>query len=74
MRPGVVPRSAATSSTRRRSGTLETQTDSVVTDLAAHARPRGRSAPLRGRPRRQPWRDQQPVHRGRRKLDTIAAS
>jgi uncharacterized protein (DUF433 family) len=30
--------------------------------------------PLRGRPRRQPWRDQQPVHRGRRKLDTIAVS
>jgi uncharacterized protein (DUF433 family) len=30
--------------------------------------------PLRGRPRRQPWRDQQPVRRGRRKLDTIAVS
>jgi uncharacterized protein (DUF433 family) len=30
--------------------------------------------PLRGRPRRQPWRDQQPVHRGRRKLDIIAVS
>jgi uncharacterized protein (DUF433 family) len=30
--------------------------------------------PLRGRPRRQPWRDQQPVHRGRRKLDAIAVS
>jgi len=30
--------------------------------------------PLRGRPRRQPWRDQQPVHRSRRKLDTIAVS
>jgi hypothetical protein len=30
--------------------------------------------PLRGRPRRQPWRDQQPVHRGRRKLDTVAMS
>jgi uncharacterized protein (DUF433 family) len=30
--------------------------------------------PLRGRPRRQPWRDQQPVHRGCRKLDTIAVS
>jgi uncharacterized protein (DUF433 family) len=30
--------------------------------------------PLRGRPRRQPWRDQQPAHRGRRKLDTIAVS
>jgi uncharacterized protein (DUF433 family) len=30
--------------------------------------------PLRGRPRQQPWRDQQPVRRGRRKLDTIAVS
>ena len=30
--------------------------------------------PLRGRPRTQPWRDQQPVHRGRRRLDTIAVS
>ena len=30
--------------------------------------------PLRGRPRRQPWRDQEPVRRGRRKLDTIAVS
>jgi len=30
--------------------------------------------PLRGRPRRQPWHDQQPVRRGRRKLDTIAVS
>jgi uncharacterized protein (DUF433 family) len=30
--------------------------------------------PLRGRPRRQPWRDQQPVRRGRRPLDTIAVS
>jgi uncharacterized protein (DUF433 family) len=30
--------------------------------------------PLRGRPRRQPWRDQQPVRRGRRRLDTIAVS
>jgi uncharacterized protein (DUF433 family) len=30
--------------------------------------------PLRGRPRQQPWRDQQPVNRGRRKLDTIAMS
>lgn len=30
--------------------------------------------PLRGRPRRQPWRDQQPVRRGRRKLDTVAVS
>jgi uncharacterized protein (DUF433 family) len=28
--------------------------------------------PLRGRPRRQPWRDEQPVRRGRRRLDTIA--
>ncbi|MBV9481938.1 MAG: DUF433 domain-containing protein [Acidobacteria bacterium] len=30
--------------------------------------------PLRGRPRHQPWRDQKPVHRARRKLDTIAVS
>ena len=30
--------------------------------------------PLRGRPRRQPWRDQQPVRRSRRRLDTIAVS
>ena len=30
--------------------------------------------PLRGRPRRQPWRDQQPVRRGRRRLDAIAVS
>lgn len=30
--------------------------------------------PLRGRPRSQPWRDRQPVRRGRRKLDTIAVS
>jgi uncharacterized protein (DUF433 family) len=30
--------------------------------------------PLRGRPRRQPWHNQQPVRRGRRKLDTIAVS
>jgi uncharacterized protein (DUF433 family) len=30
--------------------------------------------PLRGRPRRQPWHDNQPVHRGRRKLDAISAS
>ena len=30
--------------------------------------------PLRGRPRRQPRRDQQPVRRGRRKLDAIGAS
>src|SRR5271169_792792 len=28
--------------------------------------------PLRGRPRRQPWREQQPVRRGRRRLDAIA--
>jgi uncharacterized protein (DUF433 family) len=28
--------------------------------------------PLRGRPRRQPWRDQQPLRLSRRKLDTIA--
>jgi len=30
--------------------------------------------PLRGRPRKQPWRDQQPVRRSRRRLDTIAVS
>jgi uncharacterized protein (DUF433 family) len=30
--------------------------------------------PLRGRPRRQPWRDQEPVHRTRRRVDSIAAS
>ena len=30
--------------------------------------------PLRGRPRRQPWHDQQPVRRGRRKLHAIAVS
>ena len=30
--------------------------------------------PLRGRPRNQPWRDQKPVHRGRRRLDTVAVS
>jgi uncharacterized protein (DUF433 family) len=30
--------------------------------------------PLLGRPRNQPWRDQKPVHRGRRRLDTIAVS
>jgi hypothetical protein len=30
--------------------------------------------PLRGPRRKQPWRDQQPVRRGRRNLDTIAAS
>jgi hypothetical protein len=30
--------------------------------------------PLRGRPRKQPWRDQQPVRRRRRRLDTIAMS
>jgi uncharacterized protein (DUF433 family) len=30
--------------------------------------------PLRGRPRRQPWRDQQPVNRSRRKLGAIAVS
>jgi uncharacterized protein (DUF433 family) len=28
--------------------------------------------PLRGRPRTQPWRDQKPVHRGRRRVDTVA--
>jgi uncharacterized protein (DUF433 family) len=30
--------------------------------------------PLRGRPRRQPWRGQQPARRVRRKFDTIAVS
>jgi uncharacterized protein (DUF433 family) len=30
--------------------------------------------PLRGRPRRQPWRDQQPVRRSRRRLDSVALS
>jgi uncharacterized protein (DUF433 family) len=30
--------------------------------------------PLRGPPRNQPWRDQKPVHRARRRLDTIAVS
>jgi uncharacterized protein (DUF433 family) len=30
--------------------------------------------PLRGRPRRQPWRDHQPVRRGHRRLDTIPVS
>lgn len=30
--------------------------------------------PLRGRPRSQPWRDQKPVRRARRKLDTVAVS
>jgi uncharacterized protein (DUF433 family) len=30
--------------------------------------------PLRGARRKLPWRDQQPVRRGRRKLDTIAVS
>jgi uncharacterized protein (DUF433 family) len=30
--------------------------------------------PLRGRPRRQPWRDRQPLRRSRRKLDAIAVS
>jgi uncharacterized protein (DUF433 family) len=29
--------------------------------------------PLRGRPRKQPWRDRQHVRRGRRRLDAIAA-
>jgi uncharacterized protein (DUF433 family) len=28
--------------------------------------------PLRGRPRRQPWHDQKPLRRARRKLDTIS--
>jgi uncharacterized protein (DUF433 family) len=30
--------------------------------------------PLRGRPRRQPWRDHPPVHRSRRRLAAIAVS
>ena len=30
--------------------------------------------PLRGRPRKQPWRDHQPVRQARRKLDTVAVS
>lgn len=30
--------------------------------------------PLRGRPRNQPWRGHKPVHRARRRLDTIAVS
>jgi uncharacterized protein (DUF433 family) len=30
--------------------------------------------PLRGRPRKQPWRDRQPVRRSRRRLDAIAVS
>jgi uncharacterized protein (DUF433 family) len=30
--------------------------------------------PLRGPRRKQPWRDQQPLRRGRRRLDTIAVS
>jgi uncharacterized protein (DUF433 family) len=30
--------------------------------------------PLRGRPRKQPWRDQRPVRHRRRRLDTIAVS
>jgi uncharacterized protein (DUF433 family) len=30
--------------------------------------------PLRGRPRQQPWRDNQPVRRSRRRLDTIGVS
>jgi uncharacterized protein (DUF433 family) len=30
--------------------------------------------PLRGRPRKQPWRDQQPVRHSRRRLDTITVS
>src|SRR6516225_8955942 len=36
-RPGRVPRAAATSSTRRRSGTLEAQIYAAITELAAHA-------------------------------------
>jgi uncharacterized protein (DUF433 family) len=34
----------------------------------------GAAYPLRGRPRKQPWRDQQPVRRGGRRLDAISAS
>ncbi len=30
--------------------------------------------PLRGRPRKQPWHDHQPIHRARRRLDTIEVS
>ena len=30
--------------------------------------------PLRGRPRRQPWRDHEPVRRSRRRLDAVAVS
>jgi hypothetical protein len=30
--------------------------------------------PLRGRPRNQAWRDQKPVHRAWRRVDTIAVS
>lgn len=30
--------------------------------------------PLRGRPRKQPWRDHQPIHRSRRRLAAIAIS
>ena len=30
--------------------------------------------PLRGRPRKQPWRDQNPTRQARRKLDTVAVS
>jgi hypothetical protein len=30
--------------------------------------------PLRGRPRNQPWRDQKPIRRTRRGLDTITVS
>jgi uncharacterized protein (DUF433 family) len=30
--------------------------------------------PLRGRPRKQPWHDQQPLRRSRRRLDAIAVS
>jgi len=30
--------------------------------------------PLRGRPRKEPWRDHQPVHRSRRRLAAIAVS
>jgi Protein of unknown function (DUF433) len=34
----------------------------------------GTAYPLRGPGRKQPWRDRQPVGRGRRRLDTVAVS
>src|SRR4029077_3815913 len=36
-RPGEVPRSPATRSTRRRSSTLEAQGETAISDLTAHA-------------------------------------